>query len=55
MSFDWKRFAIGAGLAALAGALTYAKALPSPYGEIATMLLVMLAHFTPTSLGKLHS
>jgi hypothetical protein len=51
MSFDWRKFLLGAGLAALATSLHAAEALPAPYGAIATAAVVLLASFAPSALG----
>ncbi len=48
---NWTSFGIGAGLAALAGALHYAAALPAPYGAIATTVAVMLAAYMKSPLN----
>lgn len=47
---EWKKFYMGLALAALCGALTYAQALPQPYGAIAASMLTILAHFGRSSL-----
>lgn len=47
---NWKMLLWGAGLAALAGVLQFGQTLPPPWSAIATALLVLVAHFTPSSL-----
>lgn len=42
---NWNAFWLGAGLAAVTGALQYASVLPSPWGAMASAALTMLAVF----------
>ena len=42
---DWKAFGLGALVAAISGALTYAEVLPAPYGALAGAALTLLAVF----------
>jgi hypothetical protein len=46
--FDWKRFALGAGLAASYAIANYLKAMPEPYGAIGIGVAIILAQLAPT-------